>query len=227
MSPGPSEPPPIRIAVCLHGFLRTGGSMRPVRRRLKREGWQAVHLPTGRYELRAIGQLGEWAASHIQRASTEADGAPVDVVTHSMGGLVLRASLRHNPPLGRVVMLSPPNAGALRAQQMRRLIPVHHLGWDPLAPLLPGAPSQLPTAEGPLELGVLTGARGDEHHRGYFPWLGEDNDGKVRIDEAPLAGATDFRVVKAHHTFIMAQPNVLDLVVHFLQHGRFSEVAEP
>ena len=78
-----------------------------------------------------------------------------------------------------------------------------------------------------MEVGVLTGARGDVHHRGYFPWLGADNDGKVRIDEAPLAGATDFRVVKAHHTFIMAQPDVLDLVVHFLQTGQFSHSAVP
>ena len=119
-------------------------------------------------------------------------------------------------------MLSPPNAGAERAQQMRTLIPIHRLGWDPLAPLLPGAPDRLPTVSEALEVGVLTGARG-EGGRGYFPWLGADNDGKVRVDEAPLEGACDFQIVKAHHTFIMRQPLVLDLVVRFLRTGCFTE----
>jgi alpha-beta hydrolase superfamily lysophospholipase len=201
--------------------------MRPVRRRLLQEGWSAVHLPTARYEVRDIDHLGAWAARHIKQASTIAGGAPVDVVTHSMGGLVLRSSLRHDPPLRRVVMLSPPNAGALRARQMRALIPVHRIGWDPLAPLLPGAPDRLPNAEGPIEVGVLTGARHDAAHRGYFPWLGADNDGKVRIDEAPLTGANDFRVVKAHHTFIMAQRDVLDLVVRFMRTGNFGGADAP
>ena len=222
MSPGPSEPGTPRAAVCFHGFLRTGRSMRPVRQRLLGEGWQSVHLPTARYELKPIDHLGVWAARHLEEASAKVGGAPVDVVTHSMGGLVLRASLVHSPPVRRVVMLSPPNAGALRAHQMRSLIPVHLLGWDPLAPLLPGAPDRLPTAEGPLEVGVITGARGDDAHRGYFPWLGADNDGKVRVDEAPLAGANDFTVVKAHHTFIMARPDVLDLVTCFLNSGAFA-----
>lgn len=201
--------------------------MRPVRRHLLLAGWRSVHLPTARYELTSIEQLGIWAARHLEEASAKAGGVPVDVVTHSMGGLVLRASLPHSPPVGRVVMLSPPNAGALRAHQMRSLIPVHLLGWDPLAPLLPGAPQRLPTAEGPLEVGVITGARGDAEHRGYFPWLGADNDGKVRVDEAPLAGASAFRVVKAHHTFIMAQRSVLELVKSFLTTGDFGGDPHP
>ncbi len=196
--------------------------MRPVRRRLMTEGWAHVHLPTSRYEIHDIDALGVWAARHIKEVSTRMGGGPVDVVTHSMGGLVLRSSLRHSPPVRRVVMLSPPNEGAERAEQMRKLLPVHHLGWDPLAPLLPGVPKALPTAEGPLEVGVLTGARGNGS-RGYFPWLGADNDGKVRVDEAPLAGANAFRVVQAHHTFIMGQQPVLDLIVQFLKTGSFGD----
>ena len=60
----------------------------------------------------------------------------IDVVTYSLGGLLLRALLRHNPPLCRVVMLSPPNQGAEMAEIVRRFLPLHQLGWDPLSPLL-------------------------------------------------------------------------------------------
>jgi len=225
MSSGPSDKGG-RVAVCFHGFLRTGIAMRPVRSRLVKEGWHLVDLPTARYELSDIDRLGEWAAQKIRETSTRVGGRPVDIVTHSMGGLVLRSSLRHGPPVRRAVMLSPPNHGAEMAAQVRRILPLHRLGWDPLAPLLPGVPNHLPTPSGSVEVGVLVGGRKDGE-RGYNPLLGADNDGKVRIDEAPLPGSADFRVVKARHPFIMGQAHVLDLVVRFLRTGSFEPGAEP
>jgi len=216
MSGGPGAH--TRIAICFHGFLRTGVAMSPVRKRLIREGWHQVDLPTARYELRSVEELGAWAARRIREASTRAGGARVDVVTHSMGGLVLRASLAHAPPVRRVVMLSPPNSGAEMAEQVRKLLPFHRLGWDPLQPLLPGSPQALPLPEG-VEVGVLTGGR---QPGGYNPLLSGDNDGKVRVEEARLEGAQDFGVVAARHPFIMAQDHVLDEVVRFLRTGAFS-----
>ena len=203
--------------------------MHPVRARLLREGWSAVVTPTARYEVRQLDELGEWAAGRIREAATRAGGAPVDVVTHSMGGLVLRASLAHNPPVRRVVMLSPPNEGAQMADHVRMLVPVHKLGWDPLAPLRPGVPRRLPTGEkDPVEIGVLAGARagGGADATGFNPLLAYDNDGKVRVDEAILPGAKAFRVVRARHSLVMRTPAVLDEVVHFLRTGEFSQVPD-
>lgn len=214
-----------RVALCLHGFLRTGASMLPVRVRLRREGWAQVDTPSWRYELSDLEALGERAAALVFELSERSGGQPVDIVTHSMGGLVARAALRHAPPVGRIVMLAPPNRGARMAAAMRQLVPVHHLGWDPLAPLQPGAPDTLPDGRH-VEIGVLTGGLG--HRRGYNPLLGEDNDGKVRIDEARLDGAADFLVLPAHHSLVMAWPSVLDHVVRFLRVGRFlPRAAEP
>jgi alpha-beta hydrolase superfamily lysophospholipase len=192
--------------------------MLPVRARLRREGWAQVETPSWRYELADLDELGERAAEHASALSEAHHGAAVDVVTHSMGGLVARAALRHSPPVRRIVMLAPPNRGARMAATARRILPVHHLGWDPLAPLQPGAPDALPDGRH-VEIGVLTGGRGHKH--GYNPLLGEDNDGKVRTDEARLEGAADFLVLPAHHTLVMAWPSVLDHVVHFLREGRF------
>lgn len=207
-----------RLAVCLHGFLRTGASMLPVRLRLRREGWSEVQTPTWRYELADLPALGRRASDTIRALSDANDGAPIDVVTHSMGGLVIRAALAHGPPVGRIVMLAPPNNGARMAQKVRKFVPVHLLGWDPLAPLQPGATEHLPTGDA-AEIGVLTGGRGNEW--GYNPLLGHDNDGKVRIDEALLPGASDFRVMPAHHSFVMMRRPVLDQVVAFLRGGSF------
>ena len=219
----------VPVAVCFHGLLRTGIAMRPIRARLLQEGWRHVALPTSRYELTGLKVLGSWAAQKIREASTRVGGGKVDIITHSMGGLVVRASLQHTPPIRRVVMLSPPNQGAEMAAQVRRLLPVHKMGWDPLAPLLPGVPTDLPLPSAGIEVGVLVGAK-KAGGSGYNPLLGADNDGKVRVDEAPLEGATEFRIVQARHPTIMAQSDVLDLVVRFLRTGSFElggEASEP
>lgn len=208
-----------RVAVCFHGFLRTGASMLPVRLRLAREGWTDVVCPSWRYELATLDEVGERAAKLVASVSERNGGRPVDVVTHSMGGLVARAALAHAPPVRRMVMLAPPNQGARMAAAVRRWMPLHAVGWDPLAPLQPGAPHALPDGSS-LEIGIITGGRG--HERGYNPLLGADNDGKVRVDEARLPGATDFQVLPAHHTFVMARRPVLDAVVRFLRQGRFA-----
>lgn len=208
-----------RVAVCLHGFLRTGLSMYPVRRRLQAEGYAEVVCPTWRYELSPLPELGRRAAALIQDLSARHGGVRVDAVTHSMGGLVVRSALTAAPPLGRVVMLAPPNQGAQLAARVRRVVPVHRVGWDPLGPLLPGKPSDLPLFPSDVDVGVLIGGTGAP--RGFSRLVDGDNDGKVRVEEARLPGARDFRVVPYRHPLVMARRPVLDLVVRFLARAAF------
>lgn len=208
-----------RLAVCLHGLLRTGRSMGTMRGALLAQGYSAVVAPTLQYAVGPLAAHAERAGAAIRALSDQHGGAPVDVVTHSMGAIVLRAAMEQDLPLRRVVMLSPPNQGAELAAGVRAALPVHHLGWDPLGPLLPGVPTLLPPGRPPVEIGILTGGTGDL--RGFAPWLTGDNDGKVRVEEAALDGAADFRVVPFRHTFILARPHVVALVLSFLESGRF------
>ena len=68
-------------------------------------------------------------------------------------------------------------------------------------------------------LGIVTG---DRSLSPLGSWLipGPD-DGKVGVDRARVAGATDFMVVSATHTFIMNRRDVAEEVVNFLRQGRF------
>lgn len=214
--PSPEHP---QIAVCLHGFLRTGASMLPMSWRLQRAGYTEVRCPTFQLALGTVEEHGARAAALITELSARHNGAPVDVVTHSMGGLVLRASLAHSPPIRRVVMLAPPNQGAEAAAKMRGWLPLHRLGWDPLQPLLPANPSALPVPSQGVEVGILTGGVGSD--AGYTSLLSGDNDGKVRVEEAHLPGAADFQVVPFRHPLIMAWQAVFELVLRFLETGAF------
>ena len=214
-----TEAPRPRIAACLHGFLRTGGSMALFAVRLRRAGYREVALPTFGYHLSHMEAHAARAARVLAALAARHPEAELDVVTHSMGGLLARLALSHPeaPPARRVVMLSPPNQGAKAAELVRGMVPLHQLGWDPLHPLLPGVPSAHPVP--PAEVGVLTGGRGDE--RGYNGWLGADNDALVRVDEAALPGATDFHVVEVPHALMPFHPLAAAQTLHFLEYGRF------
>jgi len=208
-----------RVAVCLHGFLRTGAAMWWVARRLRAAGWADVALPTFGYHLRPIEANAEAAARVVRELLARNPGADLDLVTHSYGGVLARVTWASQelPPLRRGVLISPPNQGATAAELLRKVVPLHRTGWDPFGQLRPGVPAHWPLPPG--EIGILTGGTGTP--RGMNPLLGDDNDGTVRVDEARHDGATDFLVVPVQHSLTIVAPSVLDQVVGFLQNGRF------
>ena len=146
----------------------------------------------------------------------------VHFVTHSMGGILVRAYLQDNQieQLGRIVMLSPPNHGSEVVDRMQ--------DWWLFEKLTGPAGQQLGTgADGvtaslapiPGEIGIIMG------NRTVDPWLswmipGRD-DGKVSLDGARLAEMKDFIVMPASHAFIMRKKKVIQQIVTFLQQGKF------
>ncbi len=183
--------------------------------RLKSLGYRAVHLPTFGYHLRPLDAHGAILRDRLRALGDVA----IDVVTFSYGGVFLRAALDapDAPVVRRVVMLSPPSHGALMAEQVRNAVPLHRLGWDPLAPLLPGDASRyaLPTAE----IGVLTGGTGSDV--GYNRYLPGDNDGKVRVAEARMDGIAAFKLIPQRHFQMPYSDLAYQETRAFLQTGRF------
>ena len=163
--------------------------------------------------------------AHIVERRFGSAGEPMHVVTHSMGGLVLRAcvaaGLLAPERIGRVVMLAPPNAGSEVADVLARS-GIFRRVLGPAAPELvtgpAGVPARLPPV--PFELGVVAGAR--SWNPLFSSWLGGPNDGKVSVARAEVAGMRELLVVPHAHTFIMRVPSVLAEVFHFLEHGRFA-----
>lgn len=189
-----------------------------IARALRRAGYVDVALPTFGYHISSLDTQAERAATALRGLRERHPDATIDIVTHSYGGVLARATLPRVPELvRRVVMLSPPNHGARLAEQIRSILPVHLLGWDPLHQLRPGIPTLQPPALG-AEVGVLTGGTGGD---GYTPWLGADNDGKVRIDEAHIAEATDFHVIPVRHALMPFSSVSIGQILAFLEEGRF------
>ena len=151
-------------------------------------------------------------------------GQPVHFVTHSLGGILVRAYLAEKRPehLRRVVMLSPPNQGSEVIDTLRQS-PLLRWTVGPVGEQLGTDATSLPNRLGPADydLGIITGSRSLNP---LMSWVVTgDDDGKVSVESARLTGMDDFLVVPHSHTFIMNSRLVAEEVIHFLEHGSFSE----
>jgi pimeloyl-ACP methyl ester carboxylesterase len=216
--------------VLLHGLGRTARSMRPLARVAEARGWRVLNVA---YPSRTAG-VATLAEAVADAARAFAPEARLHFVTHSLGGILLRAAVwRGLVPLdriGRAVMLAPPNQGselpeALGARPL--LGPLFRRVSGPAGAELGtgagGVIGRLPPVE--FELGVIAGCR--SLNPLFSALIDGPDDGKVAVARTAVGGMRDFLVVPHSHTFLMRAPAVITQVLHFLEHGTFARTAEP
>jgi len=216
-------PPAGELVVLLHGLGRTRASLARLEQALARAGYTtaALSYPSTRRSLAEH-------ADQLLRLLDQLEGVQrISFVTHSLGGIVVRAALarpaswRQRIGLGRIVMLAPPSRGSALAQQLADFLPAqlvlgpsaHDLAADEIAAI--PAP--------PCPFGVV--AAGSGGARGINPLLPGDNDGILAVEETRLAGADDFLLVPGLHTFLMNDEQVIAATLRFLACGRFADEA--
>jgi triacylglycerol lipase len=198
------------LVVVLHGMGRTARSMRPIEDALRDAGFDVLNIGYSSYCC-SIPELGAGVRRELD-AHRRPMHTRVHFVGHSLGNIIARWVIaQQDAPagVGRVVMLAPPNQGALMAN---RFAPV--AGWllEPIDELRTDSTAtvrRIPTPAG-VEIGVIAGR----------------DDSTVRLEETHVAGETAHIVVKGNHTFIMREPHVQALTVEFLRRGRFTPPAE-
>lgn len=205
--------------VLLHGLGRNAGSMALLEQRLSSAAY-AVHnidYPSRKAPPEVLVGL---LAESVDACCSEA--SKVHFVTHSLGGILVRAYLAADMPanVGRLVMLAPPNRGSeltdlLRDQWLFETVmgpTARQLGTDP-----DSLPNRLPPP--PVETGVIAGT-GSVNPIGTLVIPGED-DGMVSVCSTWIEGLTDFLVVPKTHAFIMRSTRVTSQVLRFLRTGSF------
>jgi pimeloyl-ACP methyl ester carboxylesterase len=187
--------------------------------RLEAAGWQTLAPNYGfRRSLPAIldvlkGPVTAFAAKHGR----------LDIVTHSMGGLVARALIADSRPpnLGRVVMCAPPNRGSELADLLVSLNLADTLLGPAHAHLVTrrGQANEALLGTVDYELGIIAG------NRSLTPvpprLLPPPHDGLVSVQATHLAGMADHIILPVPHTLMPIHPLTGAQVLHFLSEGRF------
>ena len=210
------------VVVLLHGLGRSDRSMRPLESRLDAAGFRVFNL---RYASTSLPPDALIADLQRQIAACCAAAPRLHFVTHSLGGILLRALVATHevPHLARVVMLAPPNHGSeivdrfgdssLFESALGRT--ASELGTDPES-----LPNRLPPPA--FELGVIAGTA-SVNPLGSAILPGED-DGAVSVERTRIAGMSDFLELPVSHTFIMRSDLVAQQTILFLRTGRFRHV---
>ncbi|MFT6396840.1 MAG: triacylglycerol esterase/lipase EstA (alpha/beta hydrolase family) [Bradymonadia bacterium] len=175
-----------------------------------------------------VHELAPQAVGAALQAARDIDpGAPVHFVTHSMGGILLRAYLREHAieRFGRGVMLAPPNQGSEVVDRLRN-VPGFQFINGPAGLQLGTDPESVPSQLGELKrcVGVIAGSKSINPILSLM--LPKPNDGKVSVESAAVEGMADFLTMDVSHPFIMQKPDVIDQVLHFLEHGAFRREPE-
>lgn len=203
----------------LHGLARTDSSMARLASSLEEAGYYSVNYdyPSREHTIE------ELAGSTISGALVKCpDGAKINFVTHSLGGILVRQYLTHNviENLGRVVMLGPPNKGSQVVDTFQS-VPGFEFFNGPAGMQLGTGELSVPNRLGPanFELGIIAGTR--SINLILSTSLPNPDDGKVSVENTKLEGMSDHIALPVSHPFLMKDKDVIAQVLHFLQQGAF------
>lgn len=219
-----------RAIILLHGLMRSASSMDELEQSLSET------LGTSIINFEYASTRGS-ISDHALALREMIAGLPVDTrlsfVGHSMGNIVIRHAIGDWQRAGdhatlqrieQVVMLGPPNQGAAIARQLSKS---RVFGWVTGQAGLELGPAwtefEAKLAVPPCPFGIIAGHLPESNFQN--PLVEGASDFVVSVDEAHLAGETDFLEVPLLHSFLMDDPEVQLAVANFMRYQRFAAPA--
>jgi len=182
--------------ICIHGFLRSSSCMKPIAQQIENMG----HTPI-LWDYPSRQKTIEGHAEDLVKLLQEFD-EPCHFVTHSLGGVVVRAALNHpNCPErvkgGYLILMAPPNQGSQTAHTLRNIPGIRALfGSKAGKQLLHYGPSEI-EALGPLPPAII---------------IAGSRDWKVFVAETVPKTAHTQYVIPSGHCFIMKHPDTIAII---------------
>ena len=205
------ESPPVLI---IHGFLGTRGSMYMLERRLVTDGFVCVSFNLGTLNVRDIRRSAFLIHRKIERILAQTPSQKIDIIGHSMGGLI---GLYYVKKLGgharvrKLIMMGTPVRGTWAA-----LAGVLTLGlWSTSSwQLLPRSRFLDELAQGPIPPGVEVST------------IAAARDWVVPLSTTRVPGTTSMTVPLGHSSLVVSE-EVYRRVVHTLRPAHEPFMEEP
>lgn len=218
------EPMDGPAVILIHGLLQSSRCMTAMAASFRSAGYTTIDFDYPSTQI----TIPE-AARYLDKLIKSLDGIDeINFVTHSMGGLVVRAwSMEFDDPrVHRMVMLGTPNLGA-------ELADITHQYWILRTAAGPGARQLGTHADGLIpklppprcEFAVIAGCSGTP--AGWNPLIPGDDDGTVTVESTKLPGAADFMTVKSLHSRLLWEEEPRLHCVNFIKEGRLRLDADP
>lgn len=195
--------------ILLHGLARSAKAMEPMAKALEQAGYLTVNTdyPSRHYTIEELSALALPAAVAV---CDEHQAPRIHLVTHSMGGILLRQYLQRHEidRLGRVVMLGPPNQGSQVVDQLKDT-PGFAQFNGPAGLQLGTSDEDLPPSLTAVnfDLGVVAGSRSINWILSSY--LPNPDDGKVSVENTRVEGMCAHWVVPVSHPFLMKDAKVI------------------
>ncbi|MCF6263041.1 MAG: hypothetical protein L3J24_05580 [Xanthomonadales bacterium] len=208
--------------VLLHGLARASSSMGELENKLTKEGYFVVNIEYPSRK-KSISQLSEIAVGGGLEKCSKNFSYPVNFVTHSLGGILVRQFYKNNPPenVKRVVMLGPPNNGSEVVDSLKTM-PGYELLNGPAGMQLGTKKNDIPKNLGPVnfDVGIIAGTQSINLVLSAF--LPNPDDGKVSVESTKVEGMCGFVALPVTHPFLMKNNQVISEVISYLAHGEFA-----
>jgi len=207
--------------VLLHGLARSNRSFLAMENSLKASGYYVVNLDYPSRK-KTIEKLVENDVVKAVEECRSVQPKKIHFVTHSLGGILVRYYLLNYSldNLGHVVMLSPPNQGSEIVDKLADFPGFYALN-GPAGQQLGTSVVSLPNMLGPVDysVGVITGNKSINLILSTL--IPGDDDGKVSVERAKVAGMSDYLVMPYTHPMIMSREEVIRQTINYLQNGKF------
>lgn len=201
--------------VLIHGFFGASWNLKYHEYMLKKHGLDTILWDYSSRE-KTIQMHAEDLVTFLQNEAVNHPGQPIHFVTHSMGGLVLRAAINHPKcPLeaksGRAVLLSPPNQGAMWGRTIGEWKVVSALCQDKSGRELLTQSNFDYLGEFPLSMQIKVIA-GDHS---FNPFISVPNDGTVTVEETILNTPHEHETIHQEHHSILLSKKANRLIYEF------------
>jgi pimeloyl-ACP methyl ester carboxylesterase len=210
----------------LHGLSKSPHIMADMERFLAHKGYHCHNIGYDSMKL-SIFECAQSVLARLQKSRLGREEIILDVVAHSLGGLVsllLISQLCPTENWGRVVLLGTPIQGSLLAQQLSQFWLYRR--WYGKAGVEVGNYGK--TLD-PIDnqCGVIAGTASSIPDRLFAGWLGwEGHDGKILAAETKIDNMTDYLEFPATHPQLPKVPGIMLQTLSFLKTGHFCQATE-